>query len=966
LKNGYLNLVLHAHLPFARHLDKDDRLEERWLFEAMTETYIPLLQVFQRLLDDGVDFRVTISLSPPLISMLNDSLLQSRYEKYLQNLLHLACRERIRTAEDPQMSQLAVHYERHFHAIHEFFHNHHGNILTAFRALFETGRVELITSTATHAFMPYVETEEALRAQIATAVSVFESHFGRRPEGIWLPECAYTPRVLPFLREFSIRYFFVGAQSFDAACPRPVFGAFAPVIIDAKGDPRDGMDGLGVAAFARDSACSEQVWSSVTGYPGDFNYREYYRDIGFDLDESYIGPHIHPEGIRVNTGFKYYRITGSHIEKAPYDVERAREKAAEHAAHFLTSRQQQLAAAKRQMGRTPIVTATYDAELFGHWWYEGPIFIDMLLRKMYYDQNEISTVTPSEYLSLYPDFQSCSLSFSTWGRGGYGDVWLNPTNDWVYPALHDAEHKMGQLATKNPAPSSLTRRALNQAARELMLAQSSDFAFIMDAKSAVDYAVSRTKQHVNRFDALWTMITTSEMDDHYLTELEAIDNLFPDVDYRLYARTNGLHSRMEQRVTPLCVNEVSTADAATNGNRAPRVLMLSWEFPPMSVGGLSRHVYHLACHLVRLGCEVHVVTMAVDGYPLDECVEGVQVHRVQVLKPDGDSFIHFVFQLNLVMLDRCHALIDHEGVHFDLIHAHDWLVTIAAKTLKERTQLPLVATIHATEYGRNQGIFTDTQRHIHHREWVLTYEANRVIVCSSYMRDEVIRLFQLPEEKLDIIANGVTRDILEQRDTSKIGPGSNPYVRPGERMVLFVGRLVREKGVHVLLDAAPVILKRFPDTKFVIVGKGPMQDELVRQADELGVSDRVVFTGYADDELRNLLLHSADATVFPSLYEPFGIVALEAMAAGVPVVASAVGGLSDIVHHDHTGLTTFPGDANSIATQVLRLFANPSLTRHLTKTALSNLCQFDWKNIAEGTVKVYEQATRNVVVSSAT
>lgn len=964
MKSGYLNLVLHAHLPFVRHLDMNDRLEERWLFEAMTETYIPLLQVFQQLLYDGVDFRVTVSLSPPLISMLDDKLLQSRYEKYLQNLLHLASREVLRTSGDPQMHPLAHEYQRRFHSIHDFFWSYHGNLLTAFRELHETGKVELITSTATHAFLPYVETDEALRAQIATAVSVFESHFGTRPNGIWLPECAYTWRILPFLREWSIRYFFVDTLTFDTASPLPVFGTFSPVIVDDGENSADEQGVWGQAAFARDETCSEQVWSTVHGYPGDFDYREFYRDIGFDLDEAYIGPHIHAEGIRVNTGFKYYRITGKDMNKEPYDFERARAKAAQHAAHFLYSRQRQLATVENQMGRIPVVTATYDAELFGHWWYEGPIFLDMLFRKMYYDQDDISTVTPLEYLSRYPDFQSCSLSFSTWGRDGYGDVWLNPTNDWIYPALHDAERKMRQLAAKNPSPSLIVKKALNQAARELMLAQSSDFAFIMDAKSTVDYAVSRTKQHINRFGALFEMIHSGEIDVSYLNQLETIDNLFPAMDYNLYART-----RLFSRSNTTSANSSSDTKRSPTSTLAPersalRVLMLSWEFPPMSVGGLSQHVHDLACHLVMLGCEVHVVTTAIDGYPLDERVDGVFVHRVRVLRPDGNAFMHFVLQLNLMMLDRTRALIEDEGTQFDLIHAHDWLVTMAAKTLKEHTLLPVVATIHATEHGRNHGIFTDTQRHIHHREWVLTYEASRVIVCSSYMRDEVVRLFQLPEDKLEVLPNGVTRELLLPHGGNASSSDVNPYVQAGERMVLFVGRLVREKGVHVLLEAAPVILRKFPNTKFVIVGKGPMMVELMLQAEQLGVSDSVVFTGYADDELRNLLLRTADATVFPSLYEPFGIVALEAMAAGVPVVASAVGGLRDIIEHDRTGLTTFPGDANSIATQVMRVLADPLLAHSLTQAALLGLCQFDWHNIAENTVKVYKQVVHRLHVST--
>ncbi|WP_067625357.1 1,4-alpha-glucan branching protein domain-containing protein [Alicyclobacillus acidiphilus] len=943
MTQGYLNLVLHAHLPFVRHVDRDDRLEERWLFEALTESYIPLIQVFQQLLREEVDFRVTLSLSPPLLSMLSDGLLQSRYRRYLQGLLTLAASELDRTESDPVFHGLAEEYQRRFTAVYDFFDRYHGNILTALRELLQSGKVELITSAATHAFLPYIDTDEALRAQIATAVSVFEDNFGTRPRGIWLPECAYTPRVLPILREYAVRYFFVDHHAFATAQPAPVFGIHSPIVTDA-----------GIAAFARDEECSRQVWSSEDGYPGDYDYREYYRDIGFDLDLDYLQPFIHPEGIRFNTGFKYYRITGRDVEKQPYDFLQAREKAALHAGNFLFNRQRQIEYIRGEIGRLPIVTAPYDAELFGHWWYEGPIFIDMLLRKMHYDQDEIATITPSEYLDLYEDYPRCQLSFSTWGRNGYGEVWLNGSNDWIYPALHECEHMMRRVANRHSNPSEQVRRALNQAARELMLAQSSDWAFIMDTKTAVDYAVSRTKQHVNRCIALLAMVEAGEIDTDFLSDLERIDNLFPSVDYQVY-RTDD--------TPPAPCDAVSTA-----AFEPLRILVLSWEFPPMSVGGLARHVYDLSRQLASQGCEVHVVTTAIGGYPLDETIEGVHVHRVRVRQPDGGEFIHFAFQLNLMMLDRCCDLIERDGLAFDLIHAHDWLVAVAAKALKQSFGIPVVATIHATEHGRNHGIFTDTHRHIHHREWVLTYEAERVIVCSSYMCDEVAGLFQLPSDKVDVIPNGVDKHVLagpQRPDAVHVRHTSSPSLEPPyNHTVLFVGRLVREKGVQYVLEAAPSILEAFPNTQFVIVGKGPMFDELVRTSEQLMIRDHVVFYGYAEDEQRNELLRSADVAIVPSLYEPFGIVALEAMAAGTPVVVSDVGGLADIVQHGHNGLKAYPGDAHSIAEQVKRLLRDSTLRDEIAQTATKELSRFDWMTIADQTMEVYQKVIRKPLVQA--
>ncbi|WP_018133138.1 1,4-alpha-glucan branching protein domain-containing protein [Effusibacillus pohliae] len=921
MAKGYLALVLHAHLPYVRHPESEHFLEERWMFEAMTETYIPLLQVYHGLLRDGVDFRVTMSLTPTLVSMLTDPLLQKRYLNHLNKLIELAEKEVIRTAGSPEFNRLAVGYRENFAGIRDFYRRYDGNLVTAFRELQELGKLELITSAATHAFLPLVMTEEAIRAQIRTAIDLHESHFGRPPRGIWLPECGFKPDLDRILQECGIEYFFTDSHGVKLADPAPVFGTLSPVLTPH-----------GVAAFPRDEESSKQVWSSQEGYPGDYEYREYYRDIGYDLDFDIIQPYLHPDGIRINTGIKYYRITGKGDHKEPYDPHRAREKAAEHAGHFMFNRQKQVEHWAFRMGRKPIVVAPYDAELFGHWWYEGPVWIDMLLRKIHFDQDTVKTITPSEYLRLYSDYQVCRLPMSSWGRNGYADVWLRGENDWIYPALHAAERRMIELANRFQEPRPVQQRALNQAARELMLAQSSDWAFIMDNKTMVDYAVKRTKYHINRFMRLYGMLKKGAIDEPWLIQLEQLDRLFPDLDYRVY-RSRHPVARF----------------AATRSR--PRVLMLTWEFPPMTVGGLARHVYDLSRYLVRHGWEVHVVTSEIGEYPHDEVVDGVHVHRVHVMKPDGGEFVHWAFQLNLMMIDACQMLID-SGLTFDLIHAHDWLVCYAAKTIKHMYHLPLVATIHATEHGRNEGIYTDLQQYISHLEWRLTYEAQRVIVCSTYMRREVETIFQLPADKLDVIPNGVDPELLQpkaavdRRDKQR-------YAMDHERIVLFIGRLVREKGVHTLLEAAPAILAEFPDVKFVIAGKGPAAGELQQLAERMGVREKVLFTGFIPDDERNRLLQIAEVAVFPSRYEPFGIVALEAMAAGTAVVVSDVGGLGDVVQHGHNGLKMYPGDAHSLATQVKDLLRDPHWASGLAQTALAEIGRFDWNRIAEQTIGVY-------------
>ncbi|HWJ02779.1 MAG TPA: 1,4-alpha-glucan branching protein domain-containing protein [Verrucomicrobiae bacterium] len=924
MEKGYLALVLHAHLPFVRHPESEDYLEERWLYEAITETYIPLLQVFEGLVKDGVDFRITISITPTLLSMLTDNLLQERYCKHIDLLVELAEREEIRTAGSPDFNRLAQGYTARFKSIKEFYLKHACNLVEPFRQLQLAGKLEIITSAATHAFLPLVLTEEAVRAQIKTAISLYTQHFGVPPKGFWLPECGFAPALDQILAECGISYFFTDSHGVESTNPQPVFGTMSPVLTPH-----------GVAAFARDEECSKQVWSSGEGYPGDYDYREYYRDIGFDLDFKLVKKYIHPKGIRINTGIKYFRITGKGEHKEPYNIDRGLEKAALHAGDFLWKRQRQVEHWAWHMGRKPVIVAPYDAELFGHWWHEGPAWIDMLLRKMHYDQEMIKTITPSEYLALYSDYQVCRLAMSSWGRGGYADVWLRGENDWIYPALHWAEQRMVQLANKWGEPSQLERRALNQMARELMLAQSSDWAFTMDSKTMVDYAVKRTKYHMNHFARLHEMLSTKEVHEQYLAKLEGLDNIFADLDYCVYRSGYPVNYYARKKPGP------------------PRVLILSWEFPPMVVGGLSRHVYDLSRYLVRQGWEVHVVTTEIGEYPHYEVVEGVHVHRVHVLKPDGGDFIHWAFQLNLMMLDACQALLN-SGLTFDLVHGHDWLCCYAAKTLKEEYDIPLVATIHATEYGRNNGIFTDLQRYIHGLEWKLTYEACRVIVCSNYMGREAQEVFQLPADKLDVIPNGVDPEVLKAQPRSITGKGA--YALESERIVLFIGRLVREKGVQTLLEAAPMILAEQPEVKFVISGKGPAMEELKNYAGCLGIGEKVLFTGYVTDEQRNNLFNLAEVAVFPSLYEPFGIVALEAMAVHTPVIVSDVGGLADVIQHGQNGLKMYPGDAYSLAKQVKDLLRDPNWADSLADQALADLNKYNWNKIAEKTLDVYTKA----------
>jgi 1,4-alpha-glucan branching enzyme len=344
---------------------------------------------------------------------------------------------------------------------------------------------------------------------------------------MWLPECGYAPGVDRWLADENVRFFFVDSHALEHSIPRARRGVYAPVYTPS-----------GVAAFARDPESSMQVWSADYGYPGDASYREFYRDIGYDLDYDYMRPYLQATGERKNVGIKYYRITGkvSLADKQPYDWNAARKKADEHAGNFLFNRTKQLEHLRSQFGGgpPPIVISPYDAELYGHWWFEGPVFLDMLIRKAAYDQDVLRLVSPIDYLEEHPEQQLSQPPMSSWGAGGYAGVWLDESNDWIYRYLHKASERMIDLARQFPDASGVKRRALNQAARELLLAQASDWAFIIKTGTMVEYAVRRTKDHLLRFTRLYEQLKGHAVDESWLGEIEAKDNLFPEIDYRVY------------------------------------------------------------------------------------------------------------------------------------------------------------------------------------------------------------------------------------------------------------------------------------------------------------------------------------------------------------------------------------------------------------------------------------------------
>jgi 1,4-alpha-glucan branching enzyme len=523
---GYLALVLHAHLPYVRHPEHSFFLEEDWFYEAVTETYIPLLQVFESLAQQGIPFRLTISMSPPLLSMLTDDLLKERYLAHLSRLRELTLKEGHRNRDHGHLRYLASHYEARVEAAIRTWQEHDGNLVRAFARLQDEGYLDILTCAATHGYLPLLQVNpQAVRAQIQVAVEHYIGQFRRPPTGMWLPECGLYPGLDRMLADAGIRYVVVDMHALLLARPRPRFGNHAPIFCTDSG----------IAAFGRDMESSLQVWSREHGYPGDYVYRDFYRDIGFDLDPDYIGPYVQPNGARKNTGIKYHRITGKTEHKELYDPYWAREKAAEHAGNFVFNRERQIEYLAGTMGRPPIVVSPYDAELLGHWWYEGPWWLDYLMRKAVCDQQVFRVTHLAEYLKENTTQQTSNPAQSSWGDRGFHEFWLNSTNEWIYPHLHKAAERMIGLVADHPQAEGILRRALNQAARELLLAQSSDWAFIMRTGTMVQYAVRRTQSHLRRFLRLFEAIRGGTIDEPWLARVEYLDNIFPALDYHVYS-----------------------------------------------------------------------------------------------------------------------------------------------------------------------------------------------------------------------------------------------------------------------------------------------------------------------------------------------------------------------------------------------------------------------------------------------
>ena len=526
---GYLCMVLHTHLPFVNHPENDNYIEEQWLYEAITETYIPLITILKKLVDENVKFKITMSLTPPLLEMLNSRIQQEKYIRYLEKHIELCSKEIERTKYiNEKENELArFYYNTYQDCLYKFNTEYNRNIIEQFKYLQDKGVIEIITCCATHGFIPMLCTNENnIEVQIKYGVQTYEKYFCKKPNGIWLAECGYVEDVERTLKKYDIKYFFTEMHGLLYARPIPIYGTYAPIITPS-----------GIAVFGRNVESTMEIWSQSTGYPGDSNYREFSRDIGYDLDYEYIKPYITYDGIRIPTGIKYYSVSGKEDDKWYYNPEQAKRTAETHAYDYMQKTIAEVQNVKENMdGNFPIIVSMQDAELYGHWWYEGPYWLYILIKKLYYDQDKIDFITPSEYIEKYPKMQISKPAMSSWGSGGTNTQWLACNPQDIYIHLEILSTRMTNLAKdyKNET-NELKIRALNQCARELILLQSSDWYFNLTCHRVEEYSYKRIKEHIENFNTIYEQIKNDSINVSMLERIEMQNCIFSQVDYKDYA-----------------------------------------------------------------------------------------------------------------------------------------------------------------------------------------------------------------------------------------------------------------------------------------------------------------------------------------------------------------------------------------------------------------------------------------------
>lgn len=534
-------IVLQGHTPFVRHPESEHALEENWLFELITESYLPLIDIFQRWQCDGIETGLALSLTPCLLAMLQDDLLCQRYLRYLEDRIDFMNRESARLARDPELGRLARMCRQRFARSMQMFRDVWGNdLVAAFRHLQDSGALTLLASAATHAYLPLWELcPEIVRLQIRVGVECYQRLFGRQPLGFWLPECGFYAGLDQVLHQEGIRYSFLETHGILHADPQPKYREFAPAHTAA-----------GLAVFGRHLASDHQVRFRDRGYPGDEAYVGLSGDIGFHWDSDYLHPIIH-HAVRVPTGIRYYCSPPGNTRRH-YDPRMALDRCWHHAEHFACECERWIECVGREMDRPPVIVALFDMEHFGHWWHEGPVWLDMFVRRLVARHASIKIVSAEDYLRAHPTNQVVEPSMSSWGYQGYSETWLMGRNHWIYPAIYKELETLRTLVTTTSVPSGPYRDAMDQLLRELLLAQSSDWAFAMHAEAAQEYAKRRVREHLNNVHKLRRQIETGAFDHHWIEATRRRNNVFESLDlYGLFTDVKrgvpDLHDRPNER-----------------------------------------------------------------------------------------------------------------------------------------------------------------------------------------------------------------------------------------------------------------------------------------------------------------------------------------------------------------------------------------------------------------------------------
>jgi 1,4-alpha-glucan branching enzyme len=523
-----LSMVLNFHQPFVRHPETVQAPEERFFFEALSDTYLPLLEVFDRLDADHIPFKMALSLSPTLCHMLRDEFLLERYLKYVDRQIEFGLCEMDRTARDPELYPLArIFYDRAVEKRILFTERYEGNILKTLEHYQRKGRLEILVTAATYAFLPlYAEYPEAIQAQLEVAIASHRNLFGRNPHGFWLPELGWSPHIDRYLRAYNFSYTIVDTHGLILREPRVSRGSFYPARTPA-----------GVFILARDFYARRDLGNPRSSSSLDPSFRDYYQDVGYELPSERVKPFLESSGARTQTGYKYWAAGDKSKNKQIYDPPTALKRAQEFARSFLDARLSRLNSAAQYMDETPISLCAFNADMFGRFWYEGPVFIETLYREGARRQG-LQFMNPAEYLYKQNavSFQSVMPEFSSGGVNGYAEMWLDAYNDWLYRhALHSL-NRMIELAERFPDDSGLKERALNQAAREILLVQSSDWPRMLYNQEQSDYARNQIETALRNFTTIYEALGSNYISTEWLTNLERRHNIFPSINYRVFRR----------------------------------------------------------------------------------------------------------------------------------------------------------------------------------------------------------------------------------------------------------------------------------------------------------------------------------------------------------------------------------------------------------------------------------------------